>query len=55
MKKLNIEEMQKVEGGTSISAAIVGAVSKVIETIYNLGDALGSTIRRLIENNKCEF
>ena len=55
MKKLDVEEMKKIEGGTNLSATLVGAVSKVIETIYNLGDALGSTIRRLIENNKCEF
>jgi len=55
MHILKNEEMKKIEGGTNISATMVGAIYKVIETIYNLGDALGSSIRRLIENKKCSL
>ena len=55
MKELRKEEMKKVEGGTSLSAAMLGAIYKVVETIYNLGDALGSTIRRVIEGKKCHL
>ena len=55
MKELRKEEMKKVEGGTSLSAAMLGAIYKVVETIYNLGDALGSTIRRVIEGKNCSL
>ena len=55
MRKLKIEEMKEIEGGTSISAAMMGAIYKVIETIYNLGDALGSSIRRIIEGKNCSL
>lgn len=55
MKELKVEEMRKVEGGSSISAALVEAIYKAVEAIYNLGDALGSTIRRLVEGKNCNI
>ena len=55
MFKLREEEMKNVVGGTDIGSALLNAVSKVIETIYNLGDALGSSLRRLIEDKKCNL
>ena len=55
MRELRKEEMKKVEGGTSISAAMLGAIYKIVETIYNLGDALGSSIRRVIEGKNCNL
>lgn len=55
MRELKKEEMKKVEGGTSFSAAMLGAIYKVVETIYNLGDALGSSIRRIIEGKNCSL
>lgn len=55
MRELKEEEMKSVEGGTSFSAAMLGAIYKVVETIYNLGDALGSSIRRIIEGKNCSL
>ena len=55
MKELKNEDMKIVEGGTNFSASMVGAIYRVIETIYDLGDALGSSIRRLIEEKKCDL
>ena len=56
MIKLKEEEMKKVEGGSvDIGSALLNAISKVVETIYNLGDALGSSIRRLIEDENCNL
>ena len=54
MRELRKEEMKKVEGG-SMTAAMLGAIYKVVETIYNLGDALGSSLRRLIEGKNCSL
>ena len=53
MRELNKEEMMKINGGTNVTAAMLGAIYKIVETIYNLGDALGSSIRRVIENKNC--
>lgn len=55
MRELKKEEMKCVEGGTSFSAAMLGAIYKVVETIYNLGDAFGSSIRRIIEGKNCSL
>ena len=55
MRELRKEEMKKIEGGASISAAMLGAIYKIVETIYNLGDALGSSIRRTIEGKHCSL
>ena len=55
MIKLKDDEMRKIVGGSDIGSALLNAVSKVVETIYNLGDALGSSIRRLIEDKKCNL
>lgn len=55
MRELRKEEMKKIDGGTSISAAMLTAVYKIIETIYNLGDAFGSSLRRVIEGKNCSL
>ena len=55
MKELKKEEMKKIEGGASITAAMLGAIYRLIETIYNLGDALGSSIRRVVEGKNCSL
>ncbi len=55
MRELKKEEMKKIEGGASISAAMLGVIYKIVETIYNLGDALGSSIRRVIEGKNCNI
>ena len=55
MKELRKEEMKMVEGGTNITASMLGAIYKIVETIYNLGHAFGGSIRRIIEGKNCEL
>ena len=56
MRELSKEEMKNIDGGAvEIGSALINAISRVIETIYNLGDALGSSIRRLIEEKNCDL
>ena len=55
MNKLKEEEMKKIEAGATFSAAMLTAIYKVVETIYNLGDALGGSFRRLVEDKKCNL
>lgn len=55
MKKLQKEEMQKIEGGTDITATMVNAIYKVYSLIYTLGESLGSYIRRSSEGKMCDI
>ena len=50
--KLNKQEMQNVEGG-AITSAMINAVTKVVNTLYELGRSTGSAIIRLIKKTYC--
>ena len=41
--------MRKIEGGATFSAALLSGIYHTIEVIMNLGEALGSYIRRKID------
>lgn len=52
MKKLENDELLKVDGGTDvISATMINSIYK----IYELGEALGSYIRRSNEDKMCNL
>lgn len=55
MKELKKDEMLKIEGGASFSASMLNAIYKTIDTIYSIGEALGSYIRRVIEGKMCDI
>ena len=56
LKDIQKEEMMKiVGGGTDISGAILNAISGCIETIFGIGQAVGSAIRRIRSGNLCKF
>lgn len=50
--ELTKENMKKIEGG-GITSAMLNAISKAVNTLYELGRATGSAIRRLIKNSYC--
>jgi len=52
MNKLNNEELVKVSGG-AISGTVLQYISKLATTIFDIGRALGSTIRRVQSDNIC--
>jgi len=51
--ELNNEKMKQVEGGASITSAMINAISKAVNTLYELGKQTGSAIRRLVGNSYC--
>ena len=53
MKYLEKNQLQKIEGGLKITAALINSFAKGINTVLNLGRALGSSIRRIGSNNIC--
>ena len=50
--ELKENEMECVNGG-SITSSWVNAISKIITTIYDLGEKTGSSIRRLVSGKYC--
>ena len=50
--KLNSEKMKQINGG-GITSAMINAISKAINTIYELGRQTGSAIRRLLKKTYC--
>jgi len=53
MIKLNKNELMCVEGGIKITATLINSVAKGVNTILNLGRALGSSIRRIGSKKLC--
>ena len=50
--ELKKDEMEYIVGG-AITSAWINAISKAINTIYELGKNTGSAIRRLVTGNTC--
>ena len=53
VKELKNNEMTMVTGGT-ITSPLINAVSKMINTLYDLGEKTGSSIRRLVSGKYCK-
>jgi len=51
--QLNNEKMKQIDGGASITSAMINALSKAVNTLYELGRQTGSAIRRLVNNSYC--
>ena len=51
--ELNKEKMMQVEGGASITSAMLNAISKAVNTIFELGKQTGSAVRRLVKSSYC--
>lgn len=50
--KLTEEKMKQIDGG-AITSAMINAISKAINTLYELGRQTGSAIRRIIKKSYC--
>lgn len=55
MKELNKKEMLEIEGAASVSATMISAVYKIVGLVYEVGQALGSYIRRKSEGKMCDI
>ena len=47
------EELIKIRGG-AISATLLNSVSRIVETLLNLGQLVGSSLRRVATKNYCK-
>lgn len=53
MKKLSTEQLLKIYGGSTLTYSLINSISKVATTIYEIGKAFGSSIRRIIGGSYC--
>ena len=54
MKTMTYEKLETITGGTtSISGTILNAFKNIVELLRGVGYSLGSSIRRIGENNLC--
>jgi len=52
--ELKESEMTTVSGG-GIASPLINAISKMITTLYDLGEKTGSSIRRLVSGKYCSI
>ena len=54
MNKLKNEELEKINGGSStLTSTIINAVTNLFRLFYEVGEGVGSGIRRVKENELC--
>lgn len=46
-------KMYEIDGGTSITSSWINAISKAVNTLYELGKQTGSALRRIIKGSYC--
>ena len=54
MMTLSKEECKNIIAG-SISGKLLSAITKLINSVLDIGRACGSAIRRLVSNKSCEL
>ena len=53
MKKVNANELREVKGGASLSSTALNALMRAVSVCFEVGQALGSAIRRVTGKNYC--
>lgn len=53
MCSLTKEEMFQVSGGAAITYSWINAITKAVTLVYQVGQAIGSTLRRVTSRNYC--
>ena len=51
---LTNEELIMIKGG-GITATLLNSLSRFMNTLYDLGQTVGSTLRRLVSKNICKL
>ena len=52
--ELTNQELMDINGG-GITAAFLTATAKLVSTVYDMGRAFGSAIRRITSGNMCKI
>ncbi len=54
MVEINNNELLAIVGGLSITGSIVSAFVSGIKTVFEVGQSLGTAIRRIVEGKLCQ-
>ena len=55
MKVLNNNEMYNIVGGAAIGSSLINAITKAVNTIYTIGQSIGSSLRRVVSGSYCSL
>lgn len=55
MIKLTKNELIEIEGGFNITGTLLNSITKGVSVIMDIGRSLGSSIRRIMSGNLCDF
>ena len=50
---LTDKELYEIKGG-AINATMLNAIARIIGVFYEIGEAVGSSIRRITSKNRCK-
>jgi hypothetical protein len=53
MMKLENNELINIYGGSTISGTLLNSVSRILETIMDVGRSLGTSIRMIYSGKRC--
>ena len=53
MVEIDDAKLEKVYGGGTISGTVVNALTDIIRILYNAGHSVGSSARRIKEDDLC--
>lgn len=51
--KVKKEQLDQIVGGTTISGTLINAFTNIIKVLFDAGRGVGSSIRRMVENDIC--
>lgn len=55
MKLLDNEKLETIEGGESVSGALINAFTSAGKFLFEVGRSLGSSIRRIFSSRLCQI
>lgn len=55
MEYIRLEEMYQIIGGVNITTTLLNSLKNSVSLLFDVGRALGSSIRRISSNNICQF
>lgn len=53
MAELNNQQLISVKGGAGLTSSMLNALVRTISTLFSVGQAVGSAIRRATSRNYC--
>ena len=53
MEKADDISLDNIVGGSNVSGTLMNAFTSIVKFIYEVGEGIGSSIRRMSEGNLC--